>query len=95
MKRILFVDDEVQILESIRDNLRKQRGRWEMVFVDSAKAALTELEKMPFDIVVSDMQMPVTDGATLLSLIRERYRLPRRRARRQLPGRYFGDSSLR
>lgn len=73
MKRILFVDDEVQILESIRDNLRKQRDRWEMVFVDSAKAALAELEKKPFDIVVSDMQMPVTDGATLLGQIREKY----------------------
>jgi len=73
MKRILFVDDEVQILESIRDNLRKLRGLWEMVFVDSAKAALAELEKKPFDIVVSDMQMPVTDGATLLGAIREKY----------------------
>lgn len=73
MKRILFVDDEVQILESIQDNLRKLRDRWEMVFVDSAKAALAELEKQPFDIVVSDMQMPVTDGATLLGAIRERY----------------------
>jgi HD-like signal output (HDOD) protein len=73
MKRILFVDDEVQILESIRDNLRKQRDRWEMVFVDSAKAALLELAKGPFDIVVSDMQMPVTDGATLLGQVRERY----------------------
>ena len=53
--------------------LRKQRHRWEMVFVNSAETALAELERKPFDIVLSDMQMPVTDGATLLGQIRERY----------------------
>jgi DNA-binding NtrC family response regulator len=73
MRRILFVDDELQILESLRDSLRKQRSCWEMMFVSSAQAALAELENRPFDIVVSDMQMPVTDGATLLAQIRDRY----------------------
>jgi len=48
MKRILFVDDELPILSSLRDSLRKQRGRWEMVFVNSARAALAELEKSPW-----------------------------------------------
>lgn len=72
MKRILFVDDEVQVLEGLRDNLRKHRRQWAMVFVSSAQAALTEMEKEPFDIVVSDMQMPGTDGAALLGLVRER-----------------------
>ena len=65
-KRILFVDDEANVLDGLQNLLRKQRHHWDMVFAIDGQTALTELEKAPFDVIVSDMRMPGMDGATLL-----------------------------
>lgn len=73
MRRILFVDDDAQILDGLRDLLRKQRKQWSMVFALGGEAALCELQKSPFDVVVSDMRMPGIDGATLLTRVKELY----------------------
>jgi len=73
MNRILFVDDEPRILDGLRDTLRRERKRWEMVFAVGAEAALAECEKQPFDVIVSDMRMPRMDGARLLAIVRERW----------------------
>lgn len=40
---------------------------WEMLFADSAAAALELLRESDVDVVVSDVNMPVKDGFTLLS----------------------------
>jgi DNA-binding NtrC family response regulator len=68
-KRILFVDDEPAVLASLESVLRRDRSRWEMVFVLGGQRALDELRRHPFDAVVSDMRMPGIDGATLLGMI--------------------------
>lgn len=73
MKRILFVDDEVKILEGLQRMLRPQRQRWEMAFAPGGEAALSMLEAAPFDVIVSDMRMPGMDGAALLKTVREKY----------------------
>jgi HD-like signal output (HDOD) protein len=73
MKRILFVDDEVAVLDGLRDRLRKQRREWEMVFASSGAAALAECKRNPVDVVVSDMRMPGMDGAQLLRAIKDQY----------------------
>jgi len=69
--RVLFVDDEPAILLSLRNLLHRERKRWEMVFVGSGAAALDELRKQPFDVVVTDMRMPQMDGAELLRHVQE------------------------
>ena len=73
MKRILFVDDEQQVLDGLQNLLRKQRKQWEMVFALGAEPALVELGKASFDVVVSDMRMPGMDGAALLGKVKELY----------------------
>lgn len=73
MKRILFVDDEAALLDGLRGRLRGLRSRWNMVFIESATRALTEMEEHPADVVVADMRMPGMDGAELLAHVRDRW----------------------
>ncbi len=73
MKRVLFVDDESRVLDGLRRILHRQRNAWEMVFMSNGQAALDEMEKHPFDVLVSDMRMPQMDGATLLSTVQQRF----------------------
>ena len=73
MKRILFVDDESNILDGIRRLLYSDRTHWDMQFALGGEAALKACEAGSFDVVVSDMRMPGMDGATLLSHIRDRF----------------------
>lgn len=73
MKRVLFVDDEPNVLAGIQNLLRKQRLEWEMVFALGGQAALEQLRRAPFDVVVSDMRMPGMDGATLLRHVQLEY----------------------
>jgi HD-like signal output (HDOD) protein/CheY-like chemotaxis protein len=71
LQRILFVDDEQNVLDGLQNLLRKERRRWEMVFAHGGEAALAEVEKAPFDVVVSDMRMPGLDGAQLLQRVKD------------------------
>jgi putative nucleotidyltransferase with HDIG domain len=73
MTRILFVDDEIKILEGLQRMLRPRRKEWEMAFAPGGQAALTMLEASTFDVIVSDMRMPGIDGAALLEIAREKY----------------------
>jgi response regulator RpfG family c-di-GMP phosphodiesterase len=66
--RILCVDDEPQVLESLRDSLRR---RFEVVGTSNGFEALRLLVAEPFPVVISDMRMPRIDGARFLTLARE------------------------
>jgi DNA-binding NtrC family response regulator len=67
---ILFVDDDIEILESIRCLLQAYRDDWDMHFAQGGEAALRICRKYRFDAVISDMRMPGMDGVTLLTHIR-------------------------
>ena len=71
MRRVLFVDDERPILEGLQLRLRPLQRKWDMTFVDSGTHALAELERAPYDVIVTDMRMPGMDGAQLLRLVSE------------------------
>ncbi len=73
MKRILFVDDEPNVLEGLRGLLRKQRKQWEMTFAEGGEQALRELAAGRYDLVVTDMRMPGIDGAALLRTVQQEY----------------------
>lgn len=64
--RVLFVDDEPAVLESIAVNLRRT---FDVVTATSGAAGLEYLRaQSDFAVVVSDMRMPKMDGATFLAL---------------------------
>lgn len=71
--RVLFVDDEINVLKGLRRMLRGKRDDWIMAFAESGAKALELLEKNPADVVVSDMRMPGMDGAQLLNEVRKRH----------------------
>lgn len=73
MRKVLFVDDEVQVLDGLRDRLRRHRNHLDMRFAVGGHAALGEMERDEADVVVTDMRMPDMDGATLLERVRERW----------------------
>lgn len=69
--RILFVDDEENLLHGLRRSLRKMRGEWDMDFSVGGQDALQKLKQVNFDVIVSDMKMPGMDGAELLEQVRQ------------------------
>ncbi len=70
IQKVLLVDDEEAILNSLRRVLRNEP--YELLFARSGEAALSSLQEHAIDLVVSDARMPGMDGATLLSEINKR-----------------------
>jgi DNA-binding NtrC family response regulator len=68
--RILFVDDESNILDSFR---RQLRGKFEIETANSGQEALRELAANPYAIIVADMRMPGMDGLELLGTVHAAY----------------------
>ena len=74
MKRIIFVDDDVNVGQAMKRMLRPMRQQWDMVFATSGEEALERMEQEePFDIVISDMRMPGMDGSEFLAEVLDRY----------------------
>jgi HD-like signal output (HDOD) protein len=71
MKQILFVDDEVKVLQGLGRMLRVMRHEWEMTFIEDPREAAAMLVDRRFDAIVVDMRMPQMDGAELLARARD------------------------
>jgi len=70
-EKILFVDDEQNVLQSIQRQLRK---RFEMEIAEGPEEALRILkEQGPFAVIVSDMRMPHMTGVELLAQTKDLY----------------------
>jgi len=64
--RIIFVDDEPNVLQALRRSLRSMRSSWDMEFISDGGEAVKKVQTEPVDAIVTDMQMPVIDGAVVL-----------------------------
>ncbi|MEA3544332.1 MAG: response regulator [Thermodesulfobacteriota bacterium] len=73
VKSILFVDDEVPLLNSLKRMLKPLEHDWQLTFAGGASEALIMMEQAPVDVVVADLCMPQMDGIELLSLVKEKY----------------------
>src|SRR5262245_66332590 len=68
--RVLVVDDNARARQSIVDVL-KAAGH-EVVASPSAIEALKIVERNPFDVIVTDLQMPGMDGLAFIRTLAER-----------------------
>ncbi|HZI09936.1 MAG TPA: ATP-binding protein [Myxococcus sp.] len=67
--RLLLVDDEENILKSIRRVLR--RGDWEIVTAADAEQGLRVLEAFKPEVVISDFRMPGMNGVEFLTQVKQ------------------------
>ncbi|RMF15546.1 MAG: response regulator [Gammaproteobacteria bacterium] len=68
---VLLVDDEANILSSLRRLLRRQA--YDIFTAESGAEGLSILEKERIDLVVSDMRMPEMSGAEFLKIVAEKW----------------------
>ena len=74
LRRILVVDDDDDLREVLTTALAREGH-----CVDGAcdgSEALTLLERQPYDLVLSDLRMPGTDGPSLYEILRTRHHFP-------------------
>lgn len=66
--KLLLIDDEVEILNALKRVLRKE---YDVHAFNEPDGAIQALKDEEFAIIVSDMKMPIMDGATFLATARE------------------------
>ena len=74
MSRILIVDDEKSVRETLREMLEYEG--YEVVEADSGLQALDLFSQQSFDVVLCDIKMPGMDGMELLEKILQSYDIP-------------------
>jgi putative nucleotidyltransferase with HDIG domain len=73
MKRILFVDNDLAVLQSIYHWLYPLRDRIEAYFAQSGVEAVNYLAQAKFDMIVADLRMSTMDGVELLDRVQKQY----------------------
>jgi YesN/AraC family two-component response regulator len=72
-KRILFVDDEPNLLQGLQRTLRPMRQEWDMAFAENGREALQLLALTPYDVVVTDIFMPEKEGLETIMELRRTF----------------------
>jgi CheY-like chemotaxis protein len=74
LKKVLFVDDNLQFLEMIERVLGGwSQGEWQIFLAQNSGKALLILQEHKIDLAVVDIQMPVVDGIQFLALLNRKY----------------------
>ncbi|MCX7874609.1 MAG: response regulator [Melioribacteraceae bacterium] len=71
--KILFVDDDKNILDGLKRTLFSQKSVWDLFFATSGKEAIEIAYKINIDVIVSDMRMPIMNGAELLDYFQKNF----------------------
>ena len=71
MQNILVIDDEPDVRDAIKRVL--DRAGYSVRTADSAVDALLELERLPTDVVITDIIMPKIDGVQAIESIRKAF----------------------
>ncbi len=70
---ILFVDDEVDILEGFKRMLFSMKSHWGMYFAKNGYEALSILSSREIDVIISDFKMPQMNGLDLLNITKDQF----------------------
>lgn len=70
--KILLVDDEIKFLETIADRL-KLKG-FDVITASNGDDAIEAAQEGGFDVAVLDLQMPGTDGAQVLRILKQSHK---------------------
>lgn len=73
MTRVLLVEDDKNLSFILKSSLEQMIGGYEVVSVANGKDGLDMLTKENFDVIVSDVEMPVMDGVTMVQHIRKNH----------------------
>jgi CheY-like chemotaxis protein len=71
--KILLLDDEIDALELYQQYLQAMPCKPEVRICDSGTKAFALLESEPFNLMISDLNMPRMDGLQVLSIVRRKY----------------------
>jgi len=71
--RILHVDDNPEILELTQTFLERADEEFTVVSKTNPVEAINSLQQSEFDCIISDYEMPTTDGLEFLEIVREQY----------------------
>ncbi len=69
MRKALIVDDSVSMRQMVGYTLRQ--GGFEVVEAEHGQDALNKLQTMTVDLIITDLNMPVMDGITLIRNLRK------------------------
>lgn len=69
--KVLFIDDELNILASLRRGLMDEE--YECIFTDNGQEALELMDKHEISVIVTDMRMPKMNGLQLLKECKQKY----------------------
>lgn len=69
--RILFVDDDTAVLDGLRRALSDQAREWDLRFESDPLRARALALETPFQVIVTDLRMPVLDGLGLIYQLKE------------------------
>lgn len=73
-KRVLFVDDNTQFLEMVREIISRIGGAaWDIHTAQNVGQAMNVIAEKQIDLVVLDVHMPVVDGMQFLSLLNRKH----------------------
>lgn len=73
MIRVLLVEDDKNLCFILKSSLEQMIGGYEVTTAANGKEGLELLAKGNFDVIVSDVEMPVMDGMTMVEHIRRHY----------------------
>lgn len=73
MTRVLLVEDDKNLSFILKSSLEQMIGGYDVLSVANGKDGLDMLTKENFDVIVSDVEMPVMDGVTMVQHIRKNH----------------------
>jgi len=68
-KKILVIDDEELVIESLKKLLRREN--YDVTIARNHREAIRGVEDHDFDLIVADIRMPEVDGVEIVKHIRE------------------------